>query len=292
MLSQKCEFARSHGGCGLSTSAAAGVVGLCRYRARSWFATLGLLAIAGFYMQIVVAPAIANDDTRGMTREQGDAILQELKWIRELLEQQKEQQTRPTQPTSTASDTARISVRDRPGLGASDAPVTVVEFTDYECPFCKRFHQTTFNSLSRDYVDTGKVRWVVIDLPLPMHPNARKAAQVAHCAGEQNKFWEMRQVLFDQAPVPEPEALSGYGKKLTLDQKAFDDCLADHRYLNQIDADSAAAAGIRITGTPSFIVGKSGGDWIEGKKIIGAQSFAVFDSAIRLILAEQSPPTD
>ena len=227
-----------------------------------------------------------------MTREQGDAILQELKSIRELLEEQKEQQTRPTQPTSTAPDTARVSVRDRPALGAGNAPVTVVEFTDYDCPFCKRFHESTYKSLSRDYIDTGKVRWVILDLPLPMHPNAGKAAQVAHCAGEQNKFWEMRQVLFDQAPVPGPEALSGFGKQLALDQETFNDCLADDRHLDQIDADSTAAAGIRITGTPSFIVGKSGGDWVEGKKIIGAQSFAVFDSAIRLVLAEQSAPTD
>jgi len=248
------------------------------------FATLGLLAAAGFLAQLFPAPAAGNNETAGITQEQADAILQELKSIRELLEGQNQQQARQT--TAAVPDTARVSVKDRFALGAGDAPVTIVEFTDYECPFCKRFHQTTFRSLSRDYIDTGKVRWFVLDLPLPMHPNANRAAQAVHCAGEQDKFWEMRKVLFENAPLPNSEFLPEYGQELGLDQRAFDDCLASNRYLNQIVTDSKAAAENRITGTPTFIIGKSGGDWVEGKRIIGAQSYAVFDSAIRLVLPE------
>lgn len=263
-----------------------------RWRAGSLLAGVCWLASLAVCTDLALPPAAAADPPPGITREQTDAILQELRSIRELLEQMNIQQARPAPPASSAADPARVSIKDRPSLGASDAPVTVVEFADYECPFCKRFHQTTFNSLSRDYIDTGKVQWIVLDLPLPMHPNASKAAQAAHCAGEQDKFWEMRKLLFGNSPLPGPEAPGGYGLQLGLDQKAFADCLTSDRYLDQIDADSAAAAGIRITGTPSFIVGRRGGDWVEGKKIVGAQSYAVFDSAIRLALADQSAPTD
>jgi protein-disulfide isomerase len=263
-----------------------------RWHFRSSLTVICLLAAGGLCMNFTPQQVVAADQAPGITQEQADAILQELRSIRELLEQMNIQQARPAPPASSAADPARVSIKDRPSLGASDAPVTVVEFADYECPFCKRFHQTTFNSLSRDYIDTGKVQWIVLDLPLPMHPNASKAAQAAHCAGEQDKFWEMRKLLFGNSPLPGPEAPGGYGLQLGLDQKAFADCLTSDRYLDQIDADSAAAAGIRITGTPSFIVGRRGGDWVEGKKIVGAQSYAVFDSAIRLALADQSAPTD
>jgi protein-disulfide isomerase len=250
------------------------------------------LAATGFCTQIISEPAVADDEALGITREQAGEILQELKSIRELLEEMNWQQGRPAQPTPSASGTVRVATKGRPALGANNAPVTIVEFTDYECPFCKRFHRTTFGSLKRDYIDTGKVRWIVLDLPLPMHPNAKTAAQVAHCAGEQDHFWEMRTVLFEKAPLPKPESLSEFGQQLGLDQQAFDDCLASDKYLDQIDADSEAATEIRVTGTPTFIVGKSRSDWIDGQKIVGAQSFAVFDGAIRLLLSDEAPDSD
>jgi protein-disulfide isomerase len=260
----------------------------CSRRARSILVAIGLLAAGVPCADLALPTAVAAEAAPGITQEQADAILQELRSIRELLEQMNIQQARPAPPASAVSDTARVSIKDRPMLGEQDAPVTVVEFTDYECPFCKRFHQTTFKSLTRDYIDTGKVQWVVLDLPLPMHPDASKAAQAAHCAGEQERFWEMRAVLFENAPVGDPGSLPDYAQKLDLDEQRFGDCLASGRYLSRVDHDSGAAEQMRITGTPTFIIGKSGNDWVEGKKIIGAQSYAVFDGAIRLLLSGSS----
>jgi protein-disulfide isomerase len=253
------------------------------------FCLLVAISLSG---QLGPEQAIAADESSGITQEQVAEILQELKAIRRLLEQMDRQQARPAPPASAVSDTARVSIKDRPALGEPDAPVTVVEFTDYECPFCKRFHQTTFKSLTRDYIDTGKVKWVVLDLPLPMHPNARQAAQAAHCAGEQQRFWQMREALFENAPLGGPESLRDYGQKLGLDEQSFENCLASDRYLSQVDRDSEAATGVRITGTPTFIIGKTAAESIEGKKLVGAQSYAVFDGAIRLLLPDQSAETD
>ena len=81
-------------------------------------------------------------------------------------------------------------------LGDSDAPITVVEFSDFQCPFCARFHTETFGLLKQNYIDTGKIRFVYKDYPLGFHQFAQKASETAECAGEQDKFWEMHEKLF------------------------------------------------------------------------------------------------
>jgi protein-disulfide isomerase len=179
-------------------------------------------------------------------------------------------------------------------LGAPDAPVTVVEFTDYQCPFCKRFIQSTFPLLKRDFIDTGKVRWIVRDLPLGFHPNANKAAQAARCAGDQGRFWEMRDTLFRNNANLGIEQLPGYAREVGLDVNAFDACLSSDRHQAQIDQDSQEANRIRVTGTPSFIIGRTAGDTVSGQLVIGAQAPAVFTAEIQRVLeqaaADKNPP--
>ena len=108
----------------------------------------------------------------------------------------------------SAADTSGTA--SEKSLGAADAPVVVVEYGDFQCPYCKRFVETSFPGLKRDYVDTGKVRWVTRDLPLGFHANAHKAAQAAHCAGEQGRYWEMRDTLFRNNLNLAPEQLARY----------------------------------------------------------------------------------
>ena len=172
-------------------------------------------------------------------------------------------------------------------LGSADAPVTVVEFTDYQCTYCLRFIQQTFPRLKEEYIDTGKVRWVVRDMPLGFHKNAHKAAQAAHCAGEQDKFWEMREVLFANARKLEEENLPNYAQILGLDMMAFDACLASDRHLAAIDKSMQDAGSVQITGTPTFVVGKATGDWVEGKRVVGARNFKIFEDNIRKLLEEK-----
>src|SRR5437867_7147997 len=119
-----------------------------------------------------------------------DAVKNQLGQVLRLLSQ------RPAQGGVTVTAPVRTSVTDAPVLGRNDAPVTLVEFSDYQCPFCQRFFATTLSALKKHYVDTGKVRYVFRDFPLDqMHPQARKAAEAAHCAVEQGKYWEMHEVL-------------------------------------------------------------------------------------------------
>lgn len=233
----------------------------------------------------VHASGAEDEGPATITREQADVIIEELRAVRELLERLVEPGT-ALRADAKAPGPVRVATAGRPALGSVDAPVTVVEFTDYECPFCKRFHQTTFATLKRDYIDSGKVRWVVRDLPLPFHPNAQAAAQAVHCAGEQGKFFEMRSKLFARAGATQPDAILGVAADIGLDEMEFAECRASKRHQDAIDRDARDAESARISGTPTFVVGRTEGGWVEGQHIVGAQSFAVFDSAIRTALRE------
>jgi protein-disulfide isomerase len=214
-----------------------------------------------------------------------DAVLEELKAIRQVLEKIEKQGAnrvakRPARPTR-----ATVAIKNKPVLGSDTAPVTVVEFTDYQCPYCLRFTSNTFPKLRETFIDTGKVRWVALNLPLAFHQDAKKAAQAAHCAGDQGKFWEMRFELFKNPKALGVEHLPGYAAAVGIDVDAFNDCLKSERHLDIIEQDAKDATAVRLTGTPSFIVGKTtDGDKLTGKVIVGAQPLSVFDSAIKELL--------
>ncbi len=218
---------------------------------------------------------------------QANAILEELKGIRQLLESidKKGIAQVPTRPP--VPPTAKVSIKGSESLGSADAPVTVVEFTDYQCPYCLKFIQDTFPKLKEQFVDTGKVRWVIRDMPLNFHKNARKAAQAAHCAGEQGKFWEMRNVLFANAKQLDEEKLPSYAQIIGLDAAAFGSCLASDRHLAAIDESSQDAGTVQITGTPTFVVGKAASDTVEGARVVGARDVKTFEQAILKALEEK-----
>lgn len=241
-----------------------------------------LIALALLYFYSTGSHAetqVADTAPAAITQNQADAILQELKEIRKVLEKiEKKSPAQAAKRKRPTSATVNLE-KDRPAMGADDAPLTVVEFTDYQCPFCRRFTQTTFPLLKRDYIDTGKVRWVVRDLPLAFHKNARKAGQSVHCANEQGKFWEMRDMLFKNSKLEDSD-LRNYAEQVGLDVTAFDSCLASDRYMNEMDKDSAEAKRVGITGTPSFVIGKPKGDKLSGKLVIGAQPLKTFATTI------------
>lgn len=160
--------------------------------------------------------------------------------------------------------------------GSEEAPVTMVEFTDYQCPFCARHAETTQPQIESEYIETGKVRYIIRDLPLPIHPNAGAAAQAARCAGDRGKYWEMHDLLFakqDEWSSGNPDELfASYAGEIGLNQGSFTDCLSGGKYQSAVDEDLALAQRIGARGTPAFI--------INGEMIIGAQPFAAFQQLI------------
>jgi protein-disulfide isomerase len=217
----------------------------------------------------------------------GEAILEELKAMRATLERIEKSGAVAAKPTQRPS-TATVGIAERPVVGTPDAPVTLVEFTDYQCPYCVRFTKTTFAQLKEAYVDTGKLRIVVKDTPLAMHANARKAAQASHCAGEQDAYWPMHMALFDNAKQLDEASLPGYAAILKLDMEEFSACLGSDRHLQSISADILEANKVGISGTPSFVLGVSNGDKVQGNIIQGAQPFDEFKRQIDALLVEQA----
>ena len=215
-----------------------------------------------------------------ITRQQGDEILKELRQIRQLLERQQAKpaaQPQEEQPTrAKITDLSGVSM-----LGSKIAPLTIVEYTDYQCPFCQRFHVTAFAELKKNYIDTGKVRFYSKDLPLDFHPNAMRAAQAARCAGEQGKFWELRDVMGANPDKLDMEHIVGFAADLKMDTAALRACVDSGKYKEPVQRDVLEAMRIGANGTPTFVVGKSVGDGVDGELMVGAMPFQMFDEKLK-----------
>lgn len=212
----------------------------------------------------------------GITRQQGDQILQELRQIRQLLERQQQQQ--PSGPPAKI----KMNLEGAPMLGAKDAPITMVEFTDFQCPFCRQFHIQTFGELKKNYIDTGKVRFYSRDLPLDsMHPNAMRAAEAGRCAADQGQFWKLRDVMGNHPDKLDLESLLADAEFLKLDVTAFRVCVVAEKHKSEIEADLMEAMRIGADGTPAFVLGKSTPEGVDGDLVVGAQPYKTFDLKLR-----------
>ncbi|HUP98357.1 MAG TPA: thioredoxin domain-containing protein [Usitatibacter sp.] len=187
--------------------------------------------------------------------------------------------------TYAADPPARMRVEGPFVLGAADAPVTLVEFSDYECSFCQRYHMQAYERIKREFVDTGKVRYVVRDFPLPMHRHAVTAARAARCAAEDQRFWEMRHALLASEGTLNLDAIVERGESLGLDTAKLRTCATSTRFDNAIRRDLQDARDAGVSLTPSFVLGLSKGDAVEGVRLEGAQDFEYFEERIRALLA-------
>ena len=176
-------------------------------------------------------------------------------------------------PVAAGTDQVRrvdVSTDDDPSIGPANAPVTLIEFSDYQCPYCQRWYQEVFEQLMANY--PGKIHFVYRDLPLPSHPESVPAAEAANCAGEQSDYWKFHDALFSGQYGLGRSAYEQYAADMGLDTKAFTACLDSHRYQNEIQADASDAGRVGITSTPSFV--------INGRVLVGALPFADFKAVI------------
>ena len=234
---------------------------------------------ATVFITLKTAPLFPDDpETKPLTQNDGQAILKQLAEIRSTLERVEKQARAGKRPS--IPKTASASTKDRPTRGNPEAKVTVAEFTDYQCPFCYRFEKTTFKQLKKNYIDSGKVRGVVLDMPLSFHKDAMQASLAAHCAAEQGKFWELRELLFQNQKRLKPQHIAEYAKQVGLKTEAFNQCINSNRYDEDIKRDIAQAEKHRISGTPTFVIGKTTADIIKGRRIVGAQAYKVFSDEI------------
>lgn len=169
-------------------------------------------------------------------------------------------------------------VDDDPFIGPEDAPVTIVEFSDYECYYCIKWHNDVFDQLMAEYA--GQVRFVYRDFPLnSIHPGAEPAAQAANCANEQDMYWEYHDALFSGMYALERDGFLQIANDLGLDEEAFSECFDSGRQSAEIAADLQDGLSIGVQSTPTF--------FINGFQVLGAQPYATFKSIIDDILASE-----
>lgn len=174
-----------------------------------------------------------------------------------------------------------VSIDDDPMKGDKNAKVTIVEFSDFQCPFCEKFYSETLPSLLKEYVDTGKVRLVYRDFPLSsIHPYAQKAAEASECADEQGKFWEYHNKLFENQAALDVTSLKKYAADLKLNTATFNDCLDSGKMMGEVTKDAADAQAAGVSGTPGF--------FINGRFLGGAYPFESFKTIIDEELAKVS----
>jgi protein-disulfide isomerase len=228
----------------------------------------------------LLLPLGAQDATKdqGITRQQADQILNELRQIRQLLEKQQAQAPRPQEEQATR---AKLNLEGFAMLGSKEAPLTIVEFTDYQCPFCQRFHTTAFPELKKNYIDTGKVRFYSRDLPLDFHPNAMRAAEAARCASDQGQFWQLHDVMGANPNKLDLDSLVADAADLKMDVNAFRACVESEKYKNSVQTDVMEAMKIGANGTPTFVIGKSTSDGVDGELVVGAQPYPMFDEKLK-----------
>ena len=184
-----------------------------------------------------------------------------------------------------AGDIKAVSTDDDAYLGDKDAPVVIVEFSDFQCPFCRSFWRDTLPLIKSEYIDTGKVRFVYRDFPLDMHPGAMPAAQATECAEEQGKFWEMHDKIFIEQDKQGggtvqfgADDIKKWAAGIGLNISALNSCLDSQKYAEEVKKDQNDGQTAGVSGTPAF--------FINGRLVVGAQPFSVFKTIIDEELAK------
>lgn len=191
----------------------------------------------------------------------------------------------PTQVQPKEETRIFISLSDDPVKGNPNAPVTIVEFSDFQCPFCARFFDQTLPQIQKDYIDSGKVKLVFRDFPIEsIHANAKAASIAAECADEQDMFWQYHDKLFEGqtqwarlSAIDAANTFKQYATELGLSSENFDTCFTSTKYSDEIREDFQNGANYGVTGTPAFFIGNDKDGYVM---LIGAKPYASFQQVI------------
>jgi protein-disulfide isomerase len=247
-----------------------------------------------FFILLFAFPAAAGSQTQSSDIEELKKEVQELKRGQQVLQGQLQQildllkpRSQPQPPRQTFLD-----ITGQPCEGPSDSKVVLVEFSDYQCPYCARHFQNTSPQIDKAYIQPGKIEFCFMDMPLePIHKDAFNAALAANCAEEQGKFWPMHDLLFKNRAALAVDNLKLYAADLGLDAGRFSACMENEATAKKIRADMSEAEKIGAQGTPNFWLGlrneKEPGKVDLIQNLRGAQPFSAFQKAIDSLLEEK-----
>jgi protein-disulfide isomerase len=243
-------------------------------------------------------PQSQSDEIAALKREvqalraQQTAMERDLQTIKTLLQTLAQQRPGP-QPSGQGADqfaSKTITISDEPSKGNAGAKITLVEVSDYHCPFCRRQTLQTLPQLMTEYVNSGKVRYVFVDYPIAqLHPDAFKSHEAANCAGDQGKYWQMHESLFANAPVRDAAQLTAQAKTIGLDVPKFSACLSGGRHAVAIRESIERMQQLGVGGTPLTLIGLTPAPGTPMKivsSVYGAKPFPEFKAAIDAAIAQ------
>jgi len=240
--------------------------------------------LVGLIVAITVAAFFVGFGVGSETDNSSELVIKDSKDIADQTPSKQQAQSNPS------SKIILVSLDDDPVKGNPNAPITIVEFSDFQCPFCARFFSQTLPLIQQNYIDTGKVKFVYRDFPIPsIHQNAIPAAIAAECADEQGMFWEYHDKIFENQLLWQDldnqnvvGTFEQFAKDLDLDSDTFNTCLESAKYLDEVQNDLNDGVSYGITGTPGFFIGN---EKIGYGMVSGAQPYAAFQQVFDQLLA-------
>lgn len=193
-------------------------------------------------------------------------------------------------PAAEPAKAVSMDLRDSkfPVLGDSSAAVAIVEFSDFECPYCRRHQRSTVPSLREKYVNSGKVKYLFADFPLSFHSHAEPAAIAAACANRQGAFWKMHDMLFEDQGALDEQAFLKFASNLHLNDGEFKLCLKDPKVAAQVRANAQLGESVGVQGTPAFLIGRvRNGVLVDAQLVSGAQPLANFERVLDPLLSDK-----
>jgi protein-disulfide isomerase len=257
---------------------------------------LKLASVALLAVLSLSPPPSQESDIEALKREvaalkaQQALMMRDLQAIASLLQQMTQPRQQAQQPPEVPGLVgASIPLAGEPTMGSAGAKVTIVEVSDYHCPFCRRSAQQTFPQIVDEYVKTGKAAYAFVDYPIAqLHPDAFRSHEAAACAGDQGKFWEMHNSLWAGAPVKDAGSLVAKAVAVGVDAQEFTACLSSGKHAAAVRDSVTRMEGLGIGGTPMTLIGLTpapGQPLKVAKYIYGAMPFAAFKSAIDEVMA-------
>ena len=231
-------------------------------------------------LALVLVIPVAQADMSKSEREQLDRLQRDVQILKRQVDELSRKQPE-TALQAAPEKTSAFSLGTNPTMGSKDAKIAFIEFSDYQCPYCTRFHEKTFDRLKSKYIDSGKVLYAYRDLPSPSRPQAVKAAIAARCAGAQDKYFDMQKVLFKNATQLRDDSYAKLAKKLGLDLDKFESCMIDNNQLENVEQDLVDGRALGVRGTPTFFIGTiEGNKVISASRIVGALPYNFFKQSL------------
>jgi len=252
---------------------------------------LTVVLAAGLLLPAIVV-AQSSDDLKALRQEIESlkagigAVQRDVQDIKNLLQSLRQPAAPPSPVTPESMEMSLTNAHAKGGAGAS---LVLVEFSDFQCPFCGRHAKQTMPQIEREYVSTGKLLYVMRNLPLEqIHPDAFRAASAAECAGDQGKYWQMHEKLFGNQQALTAADLTRYAQETGIEPKAFKECMDADSHGAKIRQDLKDALAAGVSSTPTFFLGfaEGGGKVKIVRRVQGAHPFPVFKAAIDGLLAE------